>query len=105
MTRAVRSISGGRTEKAADLFHVPGGYTPLFGYERSVPYPNGHRNVVFAQRGVKILPISQDEGAARVNTGSVLYPWLRQNRGVAFSHSSATDQGTDWRDNDPESSR
>ena len=41
-----------RTEKAIDLFHIPGGFTPLFGYERSVPYPNGHRNVVFAQRGV-----------------------------------------------------
>ena len=42
-----------RTEKAIDLFHIPGGFTPLFGYERSVPYPNGHRNVVFAQRGSK----------------------------------------------------
>ena len=48
-----------RTEKAIDLFHVAGGFTPLFGYERSVPYPNGHRNVVFAQRGVK-------EGAAHL---------------------------------------
>ena len=27
-----------RTEKAHDLFHIPGGYAPLFGYERSVPY-------------------------------------------------------------------
>src|ERR1035438_6036339 len=40
-----------RTEKAIDLFHIPGGYTPMFGYERSVPYPNGHRNLVFAERG------------------------------------------------------
>ena len=37
-----------RTEKSYDLFHIRGRYTPLFGYERSVPYPNGHRNVVFA---------------------------------------------------------
>jgi hypothetical protein len=91
-----------RTEKAADLFHVPGGYTPLFGYERSVAYPNGHRNVVFDHRGVKILPITQDENAGRANSGPIIYPWLRQNRGVAFSHSTATGQGTDWRDNDPE---
>src|ERR1051326_5815180 len=40
-----------RTEKAIDLFHIPGGNTPLFGYERSSHYSNGHRNVVFAQRG------------------------------------------------------
>jgi len=32
---------------------------------------------------------------------SVLYPYLRQNRGIAMSHSIVTDQGTDWRDNDP----
>ena len=91
-----------RIEKAHDLYHVPGGYTPLFGYERSVPYPNGHRNVVFAERGVKVLPISQAENQGTVNTGSVLYPYLKQNRGICMLHSLATDQGSDYRDNDPE---
>ena len=91
-----------RTEKAIDLYHIPGGYTPLFGYERSVPYPNGHRNVVFAQRGVHVLPISQEENQNRVNTGPILYPYLKQNRGICMPHSLATDQGTDYRDNDPE---
>jgi hypothetical protein len=91
-----------RTEKAIDLFHIPGGYTPLFGYERSVPYPNGHRNVVFAQRGVHVLPISQAENQGAVNSGPVLYPYLKQNRGICMLHSLATDQGSDYRDNDPE---
>jgi hypothetical protein len=91
-----------RTEKAHDLFHIPGGYTPLFGYERSVPYPNGHRNVVFDHRGVHVLPISPEENRGVVNSGSVLYPYLKQNRGICFPHSLATDQGTDYRDNDPE---
>ncbi|HYW44442.1 MAG TPA: hypothetical protein VE959_16385 [Bryobacteraceae bacterium] len=91
-----------RTEKAIDLFHIPGGYTPLFGYERSVPYPNGHRNVVFAQRGVHVLPISPEENKGAVNSGSVLYPYLKQNRGIGMLHSLATDQGSDYRDNDPE---
>jgi hypothetical protein len=91
-----------RTEKAIDLFHVAGGFTPLFGYERSVPYPNGHRNVVFAQRGVKVLPISQAENQNTVNTGPILYPYLKQNRGICMLHSLATDQGSDYRDNDPE---
>ncbi|HEV2445128.1 MAG TPA: hypothetical protein VGS58_04370, partial [Candidatus Sulfopaludibacter sp.] len=91
-----------RTEKAHDLFHIPGGYTPLFGYERSVPYPNGHRNVVFAERGVKVLPISAEENKGAVNSGTVLYPYLKQNRGICMLHSLATDQGSDYRDNDPE---
>lgn len=91
-----------RTEKAIDLFHIPGGFTPLFGYERSVPYPNGHRNVVFAQRGVKVLPISQAEMDAKINTGPLLYPYLKQNRGICMLHSLATNQGSDYRDNDPE---
>ena len=91
-----------RTEKAIDLFHIPAGFTPLFGYERSVPYPNGHRNVVFAQRGVRVLPISQGEQQGAINSGTVLYPYLKQNRGICMLHSLATDQGSDYRDNDPE---
>jgi hypothetical protein len=91
-----------RTEKANDIFLVPGRFTPLFGYERSVPYPNGHRNLVFAQRGVRTLPIGPAERKGAVNSGQVLYPYLRQHRGVAMEHSLATSQGTDWRDNDPD---
>jgi hypothetical protein len=91
-----------RTEKAHDLFLIPGRYTPLFGYERSVPYPNGHRNVVFDHRGVKVLPISPQENRGEINSGPVLYPYLKQNRGIAMLHSLATDQGSDYRDNDPE---
>ncbi|MBI3697505.1 MAG: hypothetical protein HY238_22050 [Acidobacteria bacterium] len=65
-------------------------------------YPNGHRNVVFAQRGVRTLPISPAENKGAVNSGTVLYHYLRQHRGIAMEHSLATGQGTDWRDNDPE---
>ncbi len=95
-----------RIEKADDLFQVPGFFTTLFGYERSLGYPNGHRNVAFAQRGIRTLPVAAGEqpqqGQVKVNSGSVLYPFLRKNRGIAFSHTSATGMGTDWRDNDPD---
>ncbi len=90
-----------RTEKAHDLFHIRGRFTPLFGYERSVAYPNGHRNVVFAQRGVRTLPIGRAENQGEVNSGPILYPYLKQNRGIAMLHSLATMQGSDYRDNDP----
>lgn len=91
-----------RTEKSYDVFHIPGRFTPLFGYERSVRYPNGHRNIIFDHRGVRTLPISAEENAGKVNTGPILYPYLRQNRGICLDHSMATGQGTDYRDNDPE---
>ena len=91
-----------RTEKSYDLFLIPGRYTPLFGYERSVQYPNGHRNIVFDHRGVRTLPVGTAENRGQVNSGSLVYPYLRQNRGICMEHSLATDQGTDWRDNDPD---
>jgi hypothetical protein len=91
-----------RTEKAIDLFHIQDRFTPLFGYERSVAYPNGHRNVVFPERGVHTLPISPEENKGQLNTGKVLYPYLKENDGIAMSHSMATSQGTDYRDNDPQ---
>ncbi len=91
-----------RTEKAIDLYHIRDHYTPLFGYERSVAYPNGHRNVVFAERGTRTLPISREENQGKVNSGPILYPYLKQHRGICMLHSLATDQGSDYRDNDPE---
>jgi hypothetical protein len=88
-----------QNQKLVDLFLQPGRFTPLFGYERSLPFPNGHRNVVFAHRGVRTLPIPEDE--RRGQTGAAkLYEYLRENRGVSMPHSSGTAQGTDWRDND-----
>lgn len=88
-----------RIEKSEDMFHVPGVFVPLFGYERSVGYPQGHRNVIFAERGIRTLPQTDDR---KKNTGPILYPYLRKNKGIAISHTSATGMGTDWRDNDPE---
>lgn len=36
-----------------------------------------------------------------VNSGKLLCPYLRQNRGISMLHSLATGQGSDYRDNDP----
>jgi hypothetical protein len=88
-------------EKLADLFHLPGAFTPIFGYERSLVYPNGHRNVFFARRGTRTLPIPREEREGKTGAAK-LYEYLRENDGISMPHSSATDQGTDWRDNDPE---
>ena len=92
------------TQKTTDAFRLPGSFDPPFSYERSVSYPEGHRNVVFAQRGVRTLPRlakTEAEPVVHAPDTQMLYKYLRQFDGVCASHSSATDMGTDWRDNDP----
>ena len=96
-------------QKQTDLFHHPPTFLPMFTYERSVRYPSGHRNVMFAYRGVRPLPRfpggkekiygDAETGAPDIKT---LYAYLRHFGGICAIHTSATRMGTDWRDNDPE---
>ncbi len=91
------------TQKTTDLYHSAGHFTPMFTYERSVVYPNGHRNVMFAKRGVRTLPRLQNEGGTVHDEDTkMLYDHLKALDGICASHTSATaGMGTDWRDNDP----
>ena len=77
----------------------------MFTYERSVSYPEGHRNAVFAQRGIRPLPrlpkTADDSPPTPAPDTQMLYRYLRQFDGIVASHTSGTDMGTDWRDNDP----
>jgi hypothetical protein len=90
-----------RTQKANDLYSVPGAFLSLYGYERSVPYPNGHRNIIWEERGHRTLPLPQARIPAQMkaDTGK-LYAYLRQTNGICTAHTSATDQGTDWEEFD-----
>ncbi|MDB6074349.1 MAG: hypothetical protein JWO89_1989, partial [Verrucomicrobiaceae bacterium] len=93
------------TQKTTDAFHLPGKFTPMFSYERSVSYPEGHRNCVFSQRGVRTLPrlpISDRKEFAPAPDTTMLYKYLHLFSGVCASHTSVTSMGTDWRNNDPE---
>ncbi len=91
------------TQKLTDVFHLPGTFTPMFSYERSVQYPEGHRNVIFAQRGVRTLPRTPKVDEATPGNApdtQMLYQYLRHFKGIVASHTSGTNMGTDWRDND-----
>ena len=88
-------------QKAADLFTIPGRFAPLYSYERSLPWPNGHRNVLFAERGRPVLAISQDEQRGQEGAAK-LYEYLRRFGGITASHTTATGAGTDWRDSSGE---
>ncbi len=91
-----------RTEKSEDIFGVPGRFWPLYGTERSLPYPNGHRNTVFARRGVRWMPIQAGERNGTINSGEILFSYLRRYGGISTPHTSGTNQGTDWRERDEE---
>ncbi len=87
-------------QQRVDVFHVAGRFVPLFGYERGVGYPNGHRNVFFAERGNPTFPDQPNE--RETSTGAVgLFDYLKRYDGISIPHTPATGMGTDWRDNDP----
>jgi len=90
-------------QKMADLMHNAPAFVALQSYERSVVYPNGHRNVILPKRGIRPLPRGNLAGTEQGGTPDtkILYQYLRHFGGMCSSHTSGTDMGTDWRDNDP----
>ncbi len=93
-------------QKMTDAYHLGNRYVPMFGYERSVVYPEGHRNIVNPRRGVRPLSRLPLTDADAHNTHApdtqMLYRYLKQFGGIVASHTSGTNMGTDWRDNDPQ---
>jgi hypothetical protein len=99
-----REYSWWITQKETQFFYSPGKFVPMFNYERSVAYPEGHRNVIFAQRGVRTLPRlpkMEDNSNGPAPDTQMLYAYLKAFDGIVASHTSGTSMGTDWRDNDP----
>jgi hypothetical protein len=91
-------------QKFTDAYKLGDRYVAMFGHERSVTYPEGHRNAVFATRGIRPLPRLKkmaDDSVGHAPDTLQLYEYLRKYDGIVASHTSGTDMGTDWRDNDP----
>ncbi len=87
-------------QKTTDLYNSPR-FTSMFTYERSVAYPLGHRNVMFAERGIRTLPRLVKNGQVVDADTLMLYDYLKEHGGICASHTSATGMGTDWRDMNP----
>ena len=101
---AGREYSWWISQKLTDAYHLGTNFVPMFSYERSVNYPEGHRNTVMARRGVRPLPrlpLSDENVSKPAPDTQMLYRYLRQFNGIVASHTSGTIMGTDWRDNDP----
>jgi hypothetical protein len=91
-------------QKVTDLFQHAPRFVSMHVYERSVQYPNGHRNVIFPRSGIRPLPRGELPGTPEKGAPDtkLLYAYLKHFGAICSSHTSATDMGTDWRDNDPD---
>src|SRR5262249_355180 len=93
-----------QTQKMTDLFQNPPSFVAVLSYERSVVYPNGHRNVIMPKRGIRPLPRGDIMSGTREKgtpDTKMLYAYLKHFGAICSSHTSGTNMGTDWRDNDP----
>jgi hypothetical protein len=90
-------------QKVTDLFNNNPSFVAMQTYERSNKYPNGHRNVIMPKRGIRPLVRGELKGTEEKGTPDtkILYKYLKHFGGICASHTSGTDMGTDWRDNDP----
>ncbi len=103
------------TQKVTEMHQAPGRYLSLFGNERTAVFPHGHRNIIHPYRNVPIVKFhfrgdvpeawNAIEAGARdlvENDTKLLYESLEASGGIAISHTSGTQMGTDWRDNNPD---
>ena len=110
-----REYSWWITQKTTDLLHTcPARFTPMFTYERSCrlsrrPPQRGLRPARACGRcrgwragmGKAMDDLPPDAPRPHSPDTQMLYRYLEQFDGVCASHTSGTDMGTDWRDNDP----
>ena len=89
-----------RSQKFADLFQQDK-FVAFYSYERSALFPNGHRNIIFVERGRPVLPILGQENRG-LEGAERLFWYLRRYDGTSIPHTSVGGGGTDWRDNDPQ---
>ena len=68
------------------MFNRPGRFATFFGYERTVTFPGGHRNVISTRRRAQPVPISDEEFYGVESWAERLYPALIANGDIAIAH-------------------
>ncbi len=92
-------------QKTTDAYYIPKRFTTVYSYERSRPYPEGHRNVIFFRRGIRPLPrlpIAKEADTGPAADTEMLYRYVEQFEGISAPHTSGTTMGTDWRNRSDE---
>ena len=89
-------------------------FTRVPGYERSVTFPGGHQNVFHTRHGIPVVsfftrtdydrprPAGARHETLVEDDTRLLYESLHQTGGISIPHTTGSNMGTDWRDNDPE---
>ncbi len=91
-----------KLQKLADLYYVPGWFVTLFGYEASLKFPYGHRNLVFPERPAPIVR----PGVDGATSGEAIWKALGGVEALTIPHTSADPgMGTDWSEHDAEYER
>lgn len=90
------------TQKATDAHRLPGQFEPLFSYGRGTGQPEGHRSVIFVQRGVRTLSrLSGSDASAAATEAQMLCKYLHHFNGFGTGKAGTTDTGADLRENEP----
>ena len=92
-------------DKAVAVYTIPGVFYPLLNYERTVAYPDGHRNIVWSSRGHDPVRIKLGDRAIGVAEDDTPMLWKEllvgsRPKAISIPHTPATQMGTDWRYND-----
>jgi hypothetical protein len=89
------------TQKNADLHFFPGRFVSLYGYERSMAPPGGHRNIIWPNRGGELIP--GDRRLAPDNIPLGLWERLKHTDGISIPHTTAekTQPNVSWDYQDP----
>ena len=95
-----------RTQKLADVFHVRERFLPLFGYERTIRWPYGHRNIINLERGSTafnrtIAANQENEQSPRQPDELRLWNALQGQDAISIPHTIAAGGGTNFVYNDP----
>ncbi len=95
-----------RTQKLADAFHVRERFLPLFGYERTIRWPYGHRNIIELDRGAPALnrtieSSQENEQSPRQPDELRLWEALQGRNVLSIPHTIAAGGGTNFVYNDP----
>jgi len=85
-----------RNRQIATLFNSPGAFVTFFGYERTVAYPGGHRNIISTRRDFQNFRISDEEFHGGESYTERLFPDVKAKGDIAIPHTSATGGGTSW---------
>ncbi len=89
------------TQKNADLHFFPGRFVSLYGYERSLAPPGGHRNIIWPDRRGELIPGDRRVAADNIPLG--LWQRLKQTNGISIPHTPAekTQPNVSWDYHDP----